>query len=321
MRVCRYRYDGQVAAGFYDEKYVVPLAAAAAAFGEATGERLELPGGDCLLEVLPPDGKSFAAAKRVAEWVERAGDGLPAGARMPIEQVQMLVPIPRPNKLFLLAGNYADHIKEGGGMAAERAETIPYVFMKPPSTTLTDPGQPVEIPAVSPATTDWELELAVVIGRRGKGIKEADALNYVAGYTVINDISDRKFRPNPGRKQRPKDEFFDWLHGKWHDSFCPCGPCITSADAIADPQTLEMKLRVNGKVRQDATTGQQIFPVAAVIEFISSFVTLEPGDIISTGTPAGVGNTTGTYLKPGDKVEAFIGSIGTLVSPIVAEKS
>ncbi|MDP7305410.1 MAG: fumarylacetoacetate hydrolase family protein, partial [Pirellulaceae bacterium] len=227
----------------------------------------------------------------------------------------------RPRKLFLLAGNYAKHIEEGGGIAAERAETFPYLFMKPPTTTLTDPGRPVIIPNVSPNHVDWELELAVVIGKKAKGVAEADALDYVAGYTVINDISNRVFRPNPGRKERAKDGFFDWLHGKWHDSFCPCGPCVTTPDEIPDPQTLDLKLSVNGKVQQDASTAQQIFPVAAVIEFISSFVTLEPGDIISTGTAQGVGHTTGSYLKPGDQIEASISSIGLLKTPVEAESA
>ena len=137
-----------------------------------------------------------------------------------------LVPIPKPNKIFLLAGNYAEHIREGGGIALERAETFPYVFMKPASTTLNDPYKPIRIPAVSPDAIDWELELGVIIGRNCKAVKEADALSYVAGYTIINDISNRKFRPNADRKKREKDVFFDWLHGKWFDSFCPMGPCV-----------------------------------------------------------------------------------------------
>ena len=161
----------------------------------------------------------------------------------------------------------------------------------------------------------------MVIGKKVKGISEKEALSAVAGYTVINDISNRKFRPNPERKKREKDGFFDWLHGKWHDSFCPCGPCITSASDIPDPQQLPMKLKLNGEVKQNGSTGQMIFSVAALIEFISNIVTLEPGDIISTGTPAGVGNSTGTYIKPGDVLEAQIDRIGTLVSPVVAEKS
>jgi 2-keto-4-pentenoate hydratase/2-oxohepta-3-ene-1,7-dioic acid hydratase in catechol pathway len=278
-----------------------------------------LPASDSLLDFAPPSGRGFAAARQIAALLSRPGHEIPANLRLKMSDVELLVPIPRPNKLFLLAGNYAEHIQEGGGVAAERAETFPYVFMKPPSTTLTDPGKPVMVPRISPNTMDWECELAVVIGKKGKHIQEADALNYVAGYTIVNDISDRKFRPNPGRKERKNDSFFDWLHGKWHDSFCPCGPCLTTADAILDPQRLGLRLSVNGTVRQNASTGQQIFPVAAVIEFVSNICTLEAGDIISTGTPAGVGNTTGTYLHPGDKVEAWIEHIGTLISPIVAE--
>jgi len=319
MRLCRFEHAGQIQAGLYDEKHIVPIDRAAQAFAQATGETLTLGAGDDLRRLLPPDGTHFATAQRLAEWLADQGDALPESVSLTTAEVQLLVPNPRPAKLFLLAGNYAAHIEEGGGMAAERAETIPYVFMKPPTTTLTDPGRPVKIPAVSPKTIDWELELAVVVGRRCKGVSEAEALSYVAGYTVINDISNRKFRPNPGRKERPKDQFFDWLHGKWFDSFCPCGPCITSAESVADPQRLGMRLSVNGRVMQDASTALQIFPVAAVIEFISSFVTLEPGDMISTGTPSGVGNTTGTYLAPGDRIEAHIDQIGTLISPVEAE--
>jgi 2,4-diketo-3-deoxy-L-fuconate hydrolase len=319
MRLCRFLHDQRVQVGFYGEKYIVPLNSAARAYAEATHEKLALSDGDDLVALLPPDGKGHESVKKLAGWVERQSEALPA-ARIATDKVELLVPIPRPHKLFLLAGNYADHIQEGGGMAPERLETFPYVFMKPPSTTLTDPHKPVVVPSVSPQHVDWELELAVVIGRTARHVKESEALSHVAGYTVINDISDRKFRPNPGRKERKMDSFFDWLHGKWHDSFCPCGPCVTSADAIADPQKLAMKLTVNGEQKQNASTGQQIFPVAAVIEFISSIVTLEPGDIISTGTPAGVGNATGTYLHSGDRVEAWIEGIGTLVSPVVAEE-
>ena len=318
MRITRFEYQGRTSVGLYSDTHLLPLSAASAAYVQATGEAVALPDSDDLLAFLPPQGPGYAAAARVAAWVEKEPAAVEAEL-IPLAEVQLLVPIPRPNKLFLLAGNYAAHIEEGGGVAAERAETFPYVFMKPPTTTLTNPGQPVIVPSVSPEHVDWELELAVIIGKQVKGVKEADALAAVAGYTVINDISNRKFRPNPGRKKREKDVFFDWLHGKWHDSFCPCGPCVLSADALPDPQSLKMQLRVNGDLKQDASTGLQVFPVAAVIEFISSFVTLEPGDMISTGTPAGVGNTTGTYLHAGDKVEAYIEKIGTLVSPVRGE--
>jgi len=319
MRLCRLRHKNQVHAGLYDDDYVIPLAQAAAAYRDATHETIEVPETDDLLRFLPPDGVACTAVKKVAAWTERNRDGLPAGLALPHSSVELLVPIPRPNKLFLLAGNYAKHIEEGGGQAAERAETFPYVFMKPPSTTLTDPGKPVVIPQVSPDHIDWELELVIVIGRRAKYVRETDALDVVAGYTIVNDISNRRFRPNPDRATRAKDNFFDWLHGKWFDSFCPCGPCITSADAIPDPQKLAMKLSVNGEIKQDASTAQQIFPVAAVIEFVSNIVTLEPGDLISTGTPAGVGNASGEFLRNGDRIEAEIASIGKLVSPVKSE--
>lgn len=318
MRLCRFLANGHPHAAFYNEDRLIPLVQAAEVSGRSGGPPLTIPSGDNLLDALP-GGSGFTAVQELNHWVQ--GAGRPAVEKIAIDtkQSHLLVPVPRPNKLFLLAGNYADHIKEGGGIAAERAETFPYVFMKPPTTTLTNPGEPICIPRVSPGAIDWELELAVVIGKKTKGVREAEALSHVAGYTVINDISNRRFKPNPQRKERPKDAFFDWLHGKWHDSFCPCGPCIVSADAIPDPQKLPMQLRLNDQVRQDASTALMIFPVAAVIEFISSFVTLEPGDIISTGTPAGVGSTTGTFLKPGDVLHARIDQIGSLDTPVRAE--
>jgi len=319
MRLCRFTHAGKQQVGIYSEKTIVPLAAGAAAYEASTHERLNLPESGDLLDYLPPKGKGFAAAAKLAKWVEGNDGKLPTSAELKTADCELHVPVPRPNKLFLLAGNYNEHIQEGGGKGTERDVTFPYVFMKPPSTTLVDPGKSVMIPKVSPNAIDWELELCIVIGERCKHVAESDALKVVAGYTVVNDISNRKFRPNPNREKRDKDSFFDWQHGKWHDSFCPCGPCIASADAIADPQGLELKLMLNDEVRQNGSTKQQIFPVAAVIEFISSFVTLEPGDLIATGTPAGVGNTTGTYVKPGDVLRASIAGIGTLTSPIVAE--
>jgi 2,4-diketo-3-deoxy-L-fuconate hydrolase len=316
MRLCRFDRDNKIGVGLYSETRVIAVDAAARAYEIQTGEKVSLPDSDNLLDFLPPDGSAALPTKRIAEWCAIAGDGLPADAVLPTDGLRLLVPVPRPNKLFCLAGNYAAHIEEGNMTAVERAETFPWVFMKPPTTTLSHPGDPVKLPEVSPASIDYELELAVIIGRHAKGVSESDALEYVAGYTIINDISDRRFRPNPKRKTRERDSFFDWLHGKWHDGFCPCGPCVTSRDAVPDPQTLALQLHVNGDLRQDASTAQQVFPVAALIEFISSFVTLEPGDMISTGTPAGVGNAQGVFLREGDQIDATISSIGKLVTRI-----
>jgi len=309
MRLCRYRDDGNDRLAFYTEASLYPLAAAAGAVG------LNLPETATLLDCLP--GGSCRADVREAEnRLQRLSDAQRADLALPADKASLLVPVPNPSKLLLLAGNYSKHIEEGGGRAEERARTFPYVFMKPPLTTLTHPGAPVRIPAVSPNHIDWELELGVIIGRRCRGVPESAALDYVAGYTVVNDISDRKFRPNPGRAAREKDSFFDWLHGKWHDTFCPMGPCVLPADELPDPQSLELTLRVNGGIEQHASTAEMVFPVAAIIEFLSSFVTLEPGDIISTGTPSGVGSAKGKFLHSGDVLEAEIERIGVLRNPV-----
>lgn len=310
MRLCRFQLAGSSPqVGFYSEKYTIPLTAAAGLAG------VDVPAGDSLLPFLPGGAlrdRVLAIQKVLAGHMdEELGE-----VRVLNEDVQTLVPVPGPSKLLLLAGNYAKHIEEGGGRAAERARTFPYVFMKPPLTTLTHPGAPIRIPAVSPDHVDWELELGVIMGRRCHAVSEADALRFVAGYTVVNDVSDRVFRPNPERTAREKDSFFDWQHGKWHDTFCPMGPCVLPADECPDPQQLHMTLKVNGQVEQDGSTSEMVFPVAAIVSFISSFVTLEPGDIISTGTTAGVGHAKGRYLKPGDTVDCWIEHIGLLRNPV-----
>lgn len=309
MRLCRFETLQGPAAGLLQGESVLPLSEASRLTGVA------LTCDDDLLPLLP-GGRQRSL---LVELERRLGtvpqpDWQAVSIRLP--EARLLVPIPQPSKLLLLAGNYSRHVEERGGRATERAQTFPYVFLKPAATTLTHPGDPIRIPAVSPHEIDWELELGVIIGRVAKGVSEDEALSYVAGYTVVNDVSDRAFHPNPGRVARPKDEFFDWQHGKWHDTFCPLGPCVLPADEC-DPQALHMTLRVNGHVEQDASTAQMVFPVAAVIAFISSFVTLLPGDIISTGTPHGVGKAKGKFLKPGDVVEAEIEGIGVLRNPVL----
>lgn len=305
MRLCRFLDNGSPAVGFYSEETIVPLSTLAEKLG------VIVPAGDSLLPFLP-GGVAEATGEQLAAGVSEFS----AELGIATETLQLLVPIPTPSKLLLLAGNYAKHIEEGGDHAEERARTFPYVFMKPPTTTLTHPGDPVKIPAVSPDHVDWELELGIVIGQTCKGVSEAEALDYVAGFTVVNDISDRKYRPNPGRAERPKDSFFDWLHGKWHDTFCPMGPCVVSSKTVGDPQQLDMELRLNGNVEQQASTAEMVFPVAAIVEFISASVTLEPGDVISTGTPAGVGMAKDKFMKAGDQLEAEIKGIGVLKNPV-----
>ncbi len=320
MRLCRFQLDEIELAGFYLDDRIIPIVHACEMYCDEVGVELLLSSTDDLLDYLPPDGSSWSAIEALAGWIEELEEAQLAELAVATADVQLLVPIPRPSKILLLAGNYAAHLIERGGVAVERVETFPYVFMKPPTTTLTHPGDPILIPRTSPDHIDYEAELAVVIGRTCRGVEEADALDYVAGYTILNDITDRKFTPNPDRKPRDRDKFFDWLHGKWHDTFCPVGPCVLPATEGVDPQNFPIKLTVNGQIKQDGSTGQMIFPVAAVIAFISQFVTLEPGDLISTGTPSGVGSSTGIYLKPGDTVVAAIEGIGELANPLEAEE-
>jgi 2-keto-4-pentenoate hydratase/2-oxohepta-3-ene-1,7-dioic acid hydratase in catechol pathway len=314
MRLCRFQHNGHIEAGFYFEEGVVNLHKLAAELGV----KLPTPMSSDLLDYLPPDGKSAQAAGELFARYQKLPAADQARHRIGLDGVKLRVPIPEPKKAILLAGNYAAHIIEGGGQAPERKETFPYFFWKPPSTTLTHPGDPIRIPKISPDHIDWEVELGVVIGTRCKDVPEADALKVVAGYTVCNDVSDRRFQINPGRVKRERDAFHDWLHGKWHDTFLPTGPCIRSAASVPDPQRFPLRLRVNGKTMQDANSGQMIFPVAALIAILSSFVTLEPGDLLVTGTPSGVGHARKppVYLKPGDVVEAEIEGIGLLKNPV-----
>lgn len=318
MRLCRYREKGKsdVKIAYYLDDVIVPVEAAAAEFKKRTSQSIDVPTAGELIDLLPPDGSCQAGARQLSDWVGENQEELESSF-FNCDDVELRAPFERPNKLLLLAGNYADHIKEGGGVAVEREKTFPYVFMKPASTTINHPGAGIPVPEVSPDHVDWEIELAVVMGKVAKDVSEGEALEHVAGYTVINDISDRVYRPNPLREERPKDVFFDWQHGKWHDGFCPMGPCVVSADDVPNPQQLHMTLTVNGEVRQDCSAGAMVFPVAAVISFISSWVTLEPGDIISTGTPSGIGHPTGTYLTKGDEVECDVSEIGVLKNYMV----
>lgn len=306
MRLCRFRQDGVEHIGFYYGDGIVPVAAAAEQAG------IDLPAAD-LMEYAA-HGRYSGSVSQLWSWIDEHTEAQ-SGLLIAEESVELRAPVDAPPKILLLAGNYAAHIEEEGRIALERAETFPYVFMKP-HTALNHPNAEIRPPKVSPDHVDYECELGVVIGKRAKNVSEEEALGYVAGYTVLNDISDRQYKPFPDRKPRDRDAFFDWLHGKWHDGFCPIGPCLASAETISDPQALGVQLSVNGDVRQQGSTAQMIFPVAAIVAFLSQSMTLVPGDIIATGTPAGVGATTGTYLKPGDVIEASIEGIGTLRSRI-----
>ena len=212
-----------------------------------------------------------------------------------------------PGKIIAVGLNYRDHAEETG----QTIPNAPILFAKFPNTVV-GPGSPIRIPRIT-QQVDYEAELGVVIAKRARGVPEDKALEYVLGYTCVNDVSARDLQFADGQ----------WVRGKSIDTFCPVGPWIVTADEIPDPQTLGIRCVVNDQSLQDSTTANMIFGVAALIAFISQAITLDPGDLIATGTPAGVGfvRKPPVFLKDGDEVSVEIDQIGRLVSPVVAENS
>lgn len=221
----------------------------------------------------------------------------------PLTAARLVAPV-RPGKVVAIGLNYLDHIRETG---LERPKQ-PLVFSKFP-TSVIGPGDPIEIPRRLTQRVDWEVELAVVIGRTMKGVPVDEALDYVFGYTVGNDISARDLQFGDGQ----------WTRGKSLDSFCPLGPAIVPAEAITDPQALRLQTRLNGETVQDSSTAEMIFGVAELLSFCSEGFTLEPGDVLMTGTPWGCGEFMDPKhgLNDGDVVEAEVEGIGILRNPVV----
>ncbi len=225
---------------------------------------------------------------------------------------RLMEPISAP-RIFAAASNYVEHAREMGTVLATKANSNPYIFIKA-STAVIGHGQSVIIPART-QKPDWEVELGAVIGKRTRRVSVSEALNVVAGYTIVNDVT--------ARDLNKRDDFpfkFDWFQGKSYDTFAPLGPWIVPRSLIPDPQSLRLNLSVNDEMMQDGTTAEMIFTVSEQISYLSYMLTLLPGDIISTGTPTGVGAGRGIFLKPGDVMRATIENIGTLVNPVEAEQ-
>jgi len=248
---------------------------------------------------------SLALARRLIALART----LPASARRaavrPLPEVQVLAPIPRPRKnIFCVGHNYAAHIRESGSPMPER----PVWFTKPPTAVIGPDAQVLYHTATQ--ALDYEVELAAVIGKAGRNIPRERALDHVFGYTVMNDVTARDVQRQRGQ----------WFKGKSLDTFAPLGPWVVHRSALPDPQRLRIRSRVNREVRQNSSTADMIFSVAALIADLSRGLTLEPGDVIATGTPEGVGMgfQPPRYLKAGDIVEVEVEGIGTLRNPIVA---
>ena len=233
----------------------------------------------------------------------------PDGVTYPVAGVTLRAPL-RPGKVVGVGLNYVEHVEESSRTldTAKELPTRPVLFSKP-GTAVVGPGEPIQHNATMTEQLDWECELAVVIGRAARNVPESEALDYVFGYSIINDIS--------ARDQRRSGQ---WFFSKGQDSYAPFGPMIVTTDEITDPHTLRLTLTVTGDQRQDGNSRNMLFKIPALIADITSGVTLEPGDVIATGSPQGVGAAMDppTFLQPGDVVACTIERIGTLTNPVVA---
>jgi 2-keto-4-pentenoate hydratase/2-oxohepta-3-ene-1,7-dioic acid hydratase in catechol pathway len=280
------------------------------------------------------EGAARSGAAKTRDWVEGGVPGIfahweerqaalrdfaaatevlaSAGKLDPVRGERLLAAPLRPERIFCAASNYIEHANEMGTVLAAKSESKPYMFLKLRNAVI-GPGETIRMPPET-AQLDWEIELAAVIGRRCRRIPVERALDAVAGYTIVNDIS--------ARDLNVRDDYpfkFDWFQGKCHDTFAPLGPWVVPAWQIPDPQAVHMRLSVNDAVMQDDTTRNMIWTVREQIAYLSTIVTLEPGDVIATGTPTGVGMGRGIYLKHGDTVAASIDGIGTITNPVAAE--
>ncbi len=275
--------------------------------------------------VLREDGTLVAPVelKRWASLLELVGDwaaaeavlrGLDIGSAPVVEADALLPPLLWPRKVVCAGVNYRRHMKEmGGEIPAEGWR--PFFFLKAPTTSVIGPHDPIIVRFPEQARYDWEAELAVIIGIGGRDISVPDALAHVAGYCVANDVT---ARGHHRRQAVPADAFvYDWFAAKSMDSSLPLGPGITPAFQVPDPQQLRLRLWVNGELQQDESTSDMVCTVAELISAASEVVTLEPGDVIATGTPSGVGAGRGLYLRPGDVVRATIDGLGTLENTVI----
>ena len=284
--------NGVVRLGAATDKGLIDLRTAARHLGIAADAFADMNSFLCAGE-----GAASDALRLIAE--------MPQGSIVAMSGIRLLPPVPRPGKIIAIGLNYRDHQIESG---AKEAPKSPMIFAKFTSS-IAAAEDPIVIPAGDPQV-DYEAELGVVIGKRGKSVSEANAMSYVAGYMPLNDVSARAW------------QFADkqWVRGKSCDTFCPTGPYLTTSDEVADPHALAIQARVNGVTLQDSNTSKMIFKVPQLIAHISASITLEPGDIIATGTPEGVGvfRNPPIFLKAGDVVEIEIEKLGILRNPVVA---
>lgn len=271
--------------------------------GEAVGEVFA----GSMLELIDQGPDALAALRSALKETDGAR---PPGIAVPLENVRLLAPIPRPRKnIFGIGLNYVEHVAESAKSldTSKDLPKQPVVFSKPPTAVIAD-GEGIQHNAAMTQQLDWEVELAVIIGKRATRIGKDDAMSHVFGYSVINDVSARDNR-RAGQ----------WIFSKGQDTYCPFGPMIVTADDIADPHNLDLWLKKNGEEKQRSNTKHLLFDIPTLISDISSGITLEPGDIIATGTPSGVGagRDPQEWMWPGDVIECGVDGIGVLRNPVV----
>lgn len=311
MRLLTFVVEGRSRVGLEVDGKAIDLAAAyeAVPAREKAGPST-LP--DDMLGFLWGGDLAMAAARQVEERARKAhaaGEPVlgPAGQRVeyPVGAVRISAPIPRPGKIICLGLNYADHAAETG----HPKPPAPILFAKYANSVI-GPGDPIVLPPAS-SEVDYEVELAFVVGKVARSVPLERAYDYIAGYTILNDVSARDL-------QR---ETSQWFRGKSPDTFAPTGPYVVTRDEVPDPQALDVRLWLNGELMQSSNTRNLIFDVPFLLHHISKTITLEPGDLVSTGTPSGVGAARSpmVFLKPGDAVRLGIGNLGILENPVVAE--
>jgi 2,4-didehydro-3-deoxy-L-rhamnonate hydrolase len=291
-----------------------------------------------ILQLLENWDASYAALQRAADFLTEGGNSERwRDIYLPSEPVHFHPPVDLPRQVFCAGANYRKHVidlivdqasgasrdqspEERRAQAAKMmddraAHGAPFVFTKPVSA-VTGPYDPVILPRHA-AQPDWELELAVIIGKPGRHVSRDEALDYVAGYTIVNDITNRDlvFRKDTGAMGA------DWIAAKGSPSYLPMGPYLVPAGFVPDPQNLQITLKLNGQVMQDESTADMIFGVARIIEFLSTYVQLWPGDLIATGSPAGNGTHYNRFLKPGDIMEGSISGLGEIRNECIGEEA
>ncbi len=315
MRLVTYQHQGQTRIGAQVREQIIDLNRAYRAAIQRAETEDNLAVADArvptdMISLLRGGKTSLAAAQQAIQFVQPQLEKDAAalhrqGIIYPLADLALLPPVVRPSKVICLGLNYRAHAAESGMDIPK----YPVLFHKVAGS-LVGHNQPIVIPRSS-NQVDYEAELAIIIGRRGKYIDEREALDYIAGYANANDVSarDLQFRTS------------QWTSGKMLDTFGPLGPALVTADEVPEPQKLAIKTILNGQVMQDGNTADMIFPIPFIVSYISQIVTLEPGDVIMTGTPPGIGNarTPPLFLKPGDTVTIEIEGLGQLTNPVIAE--